>query len=86
MALTADVVIIGGGVTGTSIAFDLVSRGVRDVLLVDKGVIAAGGCNPVETAQGFARVGAMVGVEIPITVCRHKISIVTWPAEARSRQ
>jgi glycine/D-amino acid oxidase-like deaminating enzyme len=237
MALTADVVIIGGGVTGTSIAFHLVSRGVRDVILVDKSVVAAGGtgrssacvrqhystaqtcrmilysldcfqrfadltgggacgfrhtgyllgvddrmrkpmeasvalqrsvgintrlvspeemreieprlrtddlvagcyepdsgyCNPVETAQGFARaarargarilegtevvgvltegsrvtgvrtsageirapkvvnaaglwgarVGAMVGLEIPITVCRHKINIVTWPAEAR---
>ncbi len=237
MALTADVVIIGGGVTGTSIAFHLATRGVRDVILVDKSVIAAGGtgrssacvrqhystaetcrmilysldcfrrfaeltgggacgfrhtgyllgvddrmrkpmeasvalqrsvgintrlvsptemreieprlriedlvagcyepdsgyCNPVETAQGFARaarargvrimegtevvgvltegsrvagvrtsqgeiraprvvnaaglwgarVGAMVGLEIPITVCRHKISIVTWPEEAR---
>jgi glycine/D-amino acid oxidase-like deaminating enzyme len=27
------------------------------------------------------RIGAMAGVEIPITVCRHKINIVTWPAE-----
>ena len=43
MALTADVVIIGGGVTGTSIAFHLATRGVRDVVLVDKSVIAAGG-------------------------------------------
>jgi glycine/D-amino acid oxidase-like deaminating enzyme len=25
----------------------------------------------------------MAGLEIPITVCRHKINIVTWPAEAR---
>lgn len=237
MALTADVVIIGGGVTGTSIAFQLTTRGVRDVILADKSVIGAGGtgrssacvrqhystaetcrmilysldcfrrfedltdggacgfrhtgyllgvdermrqpmeasvalqrsvgidtrlvspvemreieprlriddlvsgcyepdsgyCNPVETAQGFARaarargaqilegtevvdvltegshvagvrtsageiraprvvnaaglwgarVGAMAGVQIPITVCRHKISIVTWPDEAR---
>jgi glycine/D-amino acid oxidase-like deaminating enzyme len=237
MALTADVVIIGGGVTGTSIAFHLTTRGVRDVVVLDKSVVAAGGtgrssacvrqhystaetcrmilysldcfrrfeevtgggscgfrqtgyllgvdermrkpmeasvalqrsvgiqtglvgpeemreieprlrtddlvagcyepdsgyCNPVETAQGFARaarargarimegtevvgvltegsrvtgvrtsqgeilaprvvnaaglwgarVGAMVGLEIPITVCRHKISIVTWPDAAR---
>ena len=43
MALTADVVIIGGGVTGTSIAFHLAIRGVRDVIVVDKSVIAAGG-------------------------------------------
>jgi sarcosine oxidase, subunit beta len=237
MALTADVVIIGGGVTGTSIAFHLVSRGVRDVIVVDKSFVASGAtgrssacvrqhystsetcrmirysldvfrrfeeltggyscgfrhtgyllgvddrmrkpmeasvalqqsvgidtrllsppemleieprlsiddlvtgcyepdsgyCNPAETAQGFARaarergarvledtavlsiltegsrvtgvtttrgdiltpkvvnaaglwgarVGAMVGLELPITVCRHKISIVTWPEAAR---
>ena len=237
MALTADVVIIGGGVTGTSIAFHLATRGVRDVIVVDKSVIAAGGtgrssacvrqhystaetcrmilysldcfqrfaeltdggscgfrhtgyllgvddrmrkpmeasvalqrsvgiktslvsptelreieprlrtddlvagcyepdsgyCNPVETAQGFARaarargarimegaevvgvltegsrvtgvrttqgeirapkvvnaaglwgarIGAMVGLDIPITVCRHKINIVTWPTAER---
>jgi glycine/D-amino acid oxidase-like deaminating enzyme len=237
MALTADVVVIGGGVTGTSIAFHLAGRGVRDVVVVDKSVVAAGGtgrssacvrqhystaqtcrmilyaldcfqrfaevtdggtcgfrhtgyllgvdermrkpmeasvalqrsvgiktdlvapeemreieprlrtddlvagcyepdsgyCNPVETAQSFARaarargarvlegtevvgiltegsrvtgvrtsqgeirapgvvnaaglwgarVGAMAGVDIPITVCRHKINIVTWPGDAR---
>jgi glycine/D-amino acid oxidase-like deaminating enzyme len=237
MALTADVVIIGGGVTGTSIAFHLATRGVRDVIVVDKGFVASGAtgkssacvrqhystaetcrmirysldvferfedltgggscgfrrtgyllgvdermqkpmeasvtlqrgvgietrlvsssemreieprlrvedlvggcyepdsgyCNPAETAQGFARaarargarileetevlairtegnrirgvdtsrgpieaprvvnaaglwgarIGAMVGVEIPITVCRHKINIVTWPEAAQ---
>ena len=95
---------------------------------------ASGYCNPVETAQGFARaaraagariledtavvgllvegdrvrgvrtargrhprprgastrracgarrVGAMAGVELPIHVCRHKISIVTWPEADR---
>jgi sarcosine oxidase, subunit beta len=237
MRLTAEVVIIGGGVTGASIAFHLAARGVRDVILVDKSFIASGAtgkssacvrqhystpetcrmirysldvfqrfealtggqacgfrrtgyllgvdermqqpmeasvalqrsegietrlvslsemreieprlwtedlvagcyepdsgyCNPAETAQGFARaarergaqlleetealglltegsrvtgvrtsrgeilaprvvnaaglwgarVGALMGVEIPITVCRHKINIVTWPEAAR---
>lgn len=237
MALTADVVIIGGGVIGTSIAFHLAARGMRDVIVVDKSSVASGAtgkssacvrqhyttaetcrmirfsldvfqrfealtgggscgfrrtgyllgvdermrapmeasvalqrglgivtrlvspaemreiepllrtedltagcyepdsgyCNPAETAQGFARaarergarvledaevlavltqgghvtgvrttkgeihaprvvnaaglwgarIGAMVGLEIPITVCRHKISIVTWPEAAR---
>ena len=29
------------------------------------------------------RVAATAGVALPITVCRHKISIVAWPAEAR---
>jgi glycine/D-amino acid oxidase-like deaminating enzyme len=236
-ARTAEVVIIGGGVTGVSTAFHLTRRGVRNVIVVDKGSIASGGtgkssacvrqhystaetcrmirysleffqhfaervdgescgfhhtgyllgvdskmrapmeasvalqrsvgidtrlvtpaemreleprlrtddlvagcyepasgyCNPVETAQGFARavraagariledsavvgllldgdrvrgvrtsagdilapvvlnaaglwsarVAAMAGVELPIHVCRHKISIVTWPEADR---
>src|SRR5713101_4454394 len=43
MALTADVVIIGGGVTGTSIAFRLAGRGMRDVIVVDKSSLASGG-------------------------------------------
>ena len=30
-----------------------------------------------------ARVGAMAGVDLPITVCRHKISIVSWPEASR---
>jgi sarcosine oxidase, subunit beta len=42
MALTADVVIIGGGVTGTSIAFHLAARGMRDVIIVDKSSVASG--------------------------------------------
>ena len=42
-ARTADVVIIGGGVTGASIAYHLTRRGVRDVIVVDKGAIASGG-------------------------------------------
>jgi sarcosine oxidase, subunit beta len=40
---TAGVVIIGGGVTGASTAFHLTQRGVRDVVLVDKGSLASGG-------------------------------------------
>ena len=42
MTHTADVVIIGGGVEGTSIAFHLAARGIRDVLVVDKGSVASG--------------------------------------------
>lgn len=40
---TADVVIIGGGVTGASTAFHLTRRGLTDVVVVDKGTIASGG-------------------------------------------
>jgi glycine/D-amino acid oxidase-like deaminating enzyme len=40
---TAGVVIVGGGVTGCSIAFHLASRGVRDVLVLERDALASGG-------------------------------------------
>ena len=43
MSRTAAVVIIGGGVTGTSIAFHLAGLGVRDVLLLERDALASGG-------------------------------------------
>ncbi|MBI4591383.1 MAG: FAD-binding oxidoreductase [Candidatus Rokubacteria bacterium] len=42
-ARTADVVIIGGGVTGTSLAFHLARRGVSRVVLLERKFLAAGG-------------------------------------------
>ncbi|GGN27648.1 NAD(P)/FAD-dependent oxidoreductase [Streptomyces fuscichromogenes] len=42
MNLRAQVVIIGGGVMGTSIAWHLASAGVRDVVLVERDELAAG--------------------------------------------
>jgi sarcosine oxidase, subunit beta len=43
MTRSADVVIIGGGVTGCSIAFHLAELGVRDVLVLERRFLAAGG-------------------------------------------
>ncbi len=42
MALTASIVVIGGGATGASIAFHLAKRGARDVVVVEKQFVAAG--------------------------------------------
>jgi sarcosine oxidase, subunit beta len=39
---TADIVIIGGGVIGASIAFHLTRTGAKDVVLVEKGAIGSG--------------------------------------------
>jgi sarcosine oxidase, subunit beta len=39
----AEVVIVGGGVTGCSIAFHLAARGVRDVLVLERNALASGG-------------------------------------------
>ncbi|HUG13467.1 MAG TPA: FAD-dependent oxidoreductase, partial [Thermomicrobiales bacterium] len=38
----ADVVIIGGGIMGASLAFELTRLGVRDVAIVERGTIASG--------------------------------------------
>jgi len=43
MTRTADVVIVGGGVTGCSIAFHLAERGVRDVVVLERRFLASGG-------------------------------------------
>jgi glycine/D-amino acid oxidase-like deaminating enzyme len=40
---TAEVIIVGGGVTGASTAYHLTRRGVRNVIVVDKGAVASGG-------------------------------------------
>src|SRR2546427_491696 len=42
MADTADVIVVGGGVNGASIAWALASRGVRRVVLCEKGALASG--------------------------------------------
>src|SRR5438128_3599679 len=42
MADTADVVVVGGGVNGASIAWALASRGVKRVVLCEKGALARG--------------------------------------------
>lgn len=43
MSRTAGVVIVGGGVIGTSIAFNLAGLGVRNVLLLERNALASGG-------------------------------------------
>jgi glycine/D-amino acid oxidase-like deaminating enzyme len=43
LAQTAEVVIIGGGVTGASLAYHLAERGVRNVVVLEKRFLAAGG-------------------------------------------
>lgn len=42
MALKASIVVIGGGATGTSIAFHLAKRGARDVVVIEKQFVASG--------------------------------------------
>ena len=46
----AEIVIIGGGVVGASVAFHLVERGCRDVLILERGAV-----------QGLGSTGAATG-------------------------
>ncbi len=52
MAKNADVVIIGGGINGCCSAYYLAKRGVRNVVLVEKGYIASG---PTGRSSGIVR-------------------------------
>jgi sarcosine oxidase subunit beta len=52
VAKTADVVVIGGGINGCSIAFHLAGKGVKRVVLLEKGHIASG---PTGRSSGIVR-------------------------------
>lgn len=52
MAQTAEVVVVGGGVNGCSIAYHLAQRGTRNIVLVEKGHIASG---PTGVSSGVVR-------------------------------
>jgi len=42
MIKTADVVVIGGGISGVAIAYNLAKKGVKNVVLLEKGYLASG--------------------------------------------
>lgn len=42
MINTADVVIIGGGISGCSIAYNLAKKGVKNVVVLEKNFLASG--------------------------------------------
>jgi sarcosine oxidase subunit beta len=59
----ASVVIVGGGVMGTSIAFHLAEAGVEDVLLLERGDLGAG-----STAKGAGGVRAMFSDDLNVRI------------------
>jgi sarcosine oxidase, subunit beta len=60
---TAEVVIVGGGVIGTSIAFHLAEAGVRDVLLLERAALASG-----STSRAAGGVRAQFSDELNIRI------------------
>src|ERR1700674_3030758 len=63
---TADVVIVGGGVIGASIAFHLTEAGCRDVVVLDREREAAGGSTG--RATGGARAQFATSPEIAMSI------------------
>jgi sarcosine oxidase subunit beta len=69
----ANVVIVGGGVIGTSVAFHLAEAGVRDVLLLERGELGSG-----STAKGAGGVRAMFSDEVNVRIALR--SLRAWEA------
>jgi sarcosine oxidase subunit beta len=67
------VVIVGGGVIGTSIAFHLAEAGVEDVLLLERGELGSG-----STAKGAGGVRAMFSDELNVRIALR--SLDAWGA------
>src|ERR1700740_2529984 len=70
MAKTADVVIIGAGVMGASIAFSLARRGVTNVAVLEKNFIAAGA-----TGKSSACVRQHYSTEVGARMVMHCLEI-----------
>ena len=59
----ADVVVVGGGAMGTSIAFHLAEAGVNDVLLIERDTLASG-----STSRAAGGVRAQFSDELNIAI------------------
>ena len=42
MQKTAEVVILGGGITGCALAYELAIRGVKDIVVIEKNYLSSG--------------------------------------------
>ena len=63
---TADVVIIGGGVIGASVAYHLAARGVGDVLVLERGAGPGVGSTGRATGGFRAQFGTRVNVRLSL--------------------
>jgi len=65
-----DIVIIGGGVIGTSIAYNLAKRGIKNIVLLEKNTIASG-----STGRCGAGIRQQFGTEMNCLLARESIKI-----------
>jgi sarcosine oxidase subunit beta len=70
MTKTADIVVIGGGVNGLSCAYNLAKRGVKNIVVLEKGYIGVG-----STGRCGAGVRQQWGLEENIILARESVKI-----------
>jgi sarcosine oxidase subunit beta len=71
MEKTAEIVIVGGGIIGASVAFHLASKGVKGVVLLEKGMLGEG-----STAKCVGGIRTQFSTEINIRFSLE--SLKTW--------
>ncbi|MEW6661893.1 MAG: NAD(P)/FAD-dependent oxidoreductase [Bacillota bacterium] len=76
MRKTAEVVIIGGGVHGCSIAYHLARQGCREVVLLEKETLASGG-----TGRSAAGIRHQFGTEVNIRLATASVRMMETLAE-----
>lgn len=70
MSERAEAVVIGGGIVGTAIAYNLAARGMKDVILVEKGYLASG-----STGRCGAGIRQQWGTEMNCRLARESIKM-----------
>ncbi|HOE55973.1 MAG TPA: FAD-binding oxidoreductase [Bacillota bacterium] len=68
MNKTANVVIIGGGISGCAIGYELAKRGVKDIVIIEKDYICSGA-----TGRCGAGIRAQWGTEMNCKLAKHSI-------------
>src|SRR5688572_29117370 len=62
----AEIVIVGAGVIGASVAWHLAMRGCRDILVVDRAPALGGGSTPKATGGFRAQFGSEINVRLSL--------------------
>ena len=75
MKRTADVVVIGGGITGAPIAYYLAKKGVKNVVLLEKNYIASGA-----TGRSAAGIRSQYGTEMNCIISKFSCELL-WRAQ-----
>jgi len=76
MVKTAQAVIIGGGISGCSIAYNLARKGVKDVVVIERNYLASG-----STGRCGAGIRTQWGTEMNCLLAKHSVEFFETAAE-----